>query len=57
MQALDDKVLQCIYYVCCDHEFVAVDFLTSSGTYRKDIEVTADSLGAIVIDTIRRSGV
>lgn len=57
MQALDDKVLQCLYYMCSGHEFVAVDFLTSSGTYRKDIEVTADSLSAIVIDVIRRSGV
>lgn len=57
MQSLDDKVLQCIYYVCCDHEFVGVDFMTSCGTYRKDIEVTADSLSAIAIDVIRRSGV
>lgn len=57
MQALDDKVLQCVYYTRCNHEFVGVDFLTSSGVYRKDIEVTADSLSAIVIDVIRRSGV
>lgn len=57
MQALDDKVLQCHYYVCCNHETVSVDFMTSSGIYRKDIEVTADSLSAIVIDVVRRSGV
>ena len=57
MQALDDKVLQCIYYTIEYKEFVAVKFMTSYGVYRKEIEVTADSLSAIVIDVVRRSGV
>lgn len=57
MQTLDDKVLQCLYYMCCGHEVVGVDFLTSCGVYRKEIGVDYDSLSAIVIDVIRGSGV
>lgn len=57
MQALDDKVLQCLYYMSMGHEVVGIDFLTSSGVYRKEIGVGGDSLSAIVIDVIRGSGV
>ncbi len=57
MQALDDKVLQCLYYISMGHEIVGVDFRTEHGTYRKEINVDCDSLSAIVIDVIRRSGV
>ena len=57
MQALDDKVIQCLYYMYMGHEVVGVDFLTSNGVYRKEIIVDCDSLSAITIDVIRRSGV
>lgn len=57
MQALDDKVIQCLYYMSMGHETVGVDFLTSNGIYRKEIIVDCDSLSAIAVDVIRRSGV
>lgn len=59
MQALDDSVLQCSYYMSMGHEVVGIDFLTSTGVYRhrKEVVVDCDSLSAIVIDVIRRSGV
>lgn len=57
MQALNDKVLQCLYYISMGYEIVGVDFLTDHSTYRKEINVDCDSLSAIVIDVIRGSGV